>query len=88
MQRLPDVSKFDTSILPVIGMLAAAGTAKLGYGQWAAGGLALFIAVRLGAAATAILTRQLSAWITRLETQQQRALVRVRGTAAFAYGEE
>jgi hypothetical protein len=76
MQLLPDLSKFDTSILPVIGMLAAAGTAKLGYGHWAAGGAALFIAVKLGAVATAILTRQLSAWVARLENQQQRALVR------------
>jgi hypothetical protein len=78
MQLLPDLSKFDTSILPVIGMLAAAGTAKLGYGQWAAGGAALFIAVKLGALATALLTRQLSAWVARLEQQEQRALVRLR----------
>ena len=78
VQLFPDLSKFDTAILPVIGMLAAAGTAKLGYGQWAAGGAALFIAVKLGAVATAILSRQLSAWVTRLEKQQQRALVRLR----------
>ena len=80
MQPFPDVSKFDTSILPVIGMLAAAGTAKLGYGQWAAGALALFIAVKLGAAATAMLTRQLSASVARLEMRQQRALVQVRSS--------
>jgi hypothetical protein len=79
MQLFPDVSKLDTSILPVIGMLAAAATAKLGYGQWAAGGLALFIAVKLGAAATAILTRPLAASVARLEQHQQRALARVRG---------
>ena len=76
MQLLPDLSKFDTSILPVIGMLAAAGTAKLGYGHWAAAGAALFIAVKLGAVASAILTRQFAAWVARLEKQQQRALVR------------
>ena len=79
MQLRPDLSKFDTSILPVIGMLAAAGTAKLGYGHWAAGGAALFIAVKLGALATAILTRQLAVWDARLEKQEQ--FVRVRASA-------
>jgi hypothetical protein len=83
MQLFHNIPKFDTSVLPVIGILAAAGTAKLGYGHWAAGGLALFIAVKLGAAATAILTRQLSAWVSRLEKQQQRALVRVRSSRSL-----
>ena len=83
MQLLPDISKFDTSILPVIGMLAAAGTAKLGYGQWAAGGLALFIAVKLGATGTAILTRQRAARVARLEEQEQRALVRVHSSRSL-----
>jgi hypothetical protein len=84
MQLLPDISKFDTSILPVIGMLAAAGTAKLGYGHWAAGGAALFIAVKLGAAATALLTCQLSAWVARLEKQEQGRLGRVRASQSLA----
>ena len=83
MQLLPVLSKFDTSILPVIGMLAAAGSAKLGYGHWAAGGAALFIAVKLGAVATTLLTHRLSAWVARIEKQEQRAWVRVHSARVF-----
>ena len=64
-------------------MLAAAGAAKLGYGHLAAGTAAVFIAAKLGAAATAVLTAHLGLWVGRLEKQQQRALVRVRSSRAL-----
>ena len=77
MASLHEFFSLDNALLPVIGMLAAAGAAKLGYGHWAAGTVAVFIAAKAGAAATALLTHRLSAWVARIEKQEQRALVRV-----------
>jgi hypothetical protein len=41
----------DNGFFPVTGVLASAGAAKLGYGQWAAGVLAVFITIKLCTAA-------------------------------------
>ncbi len=81
MSTIRNFFSVDNALFPVIGMLAAAATAKLGYGQWAAGGIAFFIAAKVAAAITAILTARLNVWVAQLEKQQQHALVRIRARA-------
>jgi hypothetical protein len=76
----------------VLGMLTGAGAAKAGHGEWAAGGIVALVAIYAGAAATAMATRSLAAWVVRMRRREvlvraartQRSVARQSAIAAIA----
>ena len=67
MQHVAAVRRFmEQPLMIVLGMLIGAGAAKSGHGVWAAGGGVSLVAIYAGAAATAMTTRILAAWVVRM----------------------
>jgi hypothetical protein len=67
VQTLSVLRQFIQPAMPVLGVLIGAGAAKSGQGGWAAGMILISISTHFGVAATAMLTRNLGAWVARMQ---------------------
>ena len=61
-------------VMPALGVLMGAGAAKGGHGEWAAGGILVFVLIHFSAVATALLTRNLATWISRMQRHEKPAV--------------
>jgi hypothetical protein len=54
-------------IMPLVGALIGAGTAKTGHGAWAASMMLTSLPIYFGLVVTTMLTRNLGSWIARMQ---------------------